>query len=330
MKIFRSITLFSMACICVIFCSKYSSADTLITNDGKEIKGIVVEDYKDRIVFSTVVGEMTVMKSDMRELSFDSEEDNLVKLAELASDRRDYSRAMSYYEMALKANPDSKAAKKGMVYLRGNLFRKEEAMKSADIKRQEEIELYGGAGAMRTEADELNEMAKTMEKSTGMTIAIKGAMPEIETVKPRSPAYEAGLRKGDLLVSVWDKLTGYLPLKELLDLLINRSAIEIRCMVERTYDVAIDPNKTVLSRFEDLLGASFVMEIAGLTISAVREEGPAVEAGLQKGDLVMAIDGKQTRYMPLKKAVELIKNSTAGAVKLTIRRNAIIWRRNEL
>ena len=31
----------------------YLSADTIYTNDNKELKGIVVEDYKDRLLFST-------------------------------------------------------------------------------------------------------------------------------------------------------------------------------------------------------------------------------------------------------------------------------------
>jgi C-terminal processing protease CtpA/Prc len=154
--------------------------------------------------------------------------------------------------------------------------------------------------------------------------------PVIESVKSGSPAYEAGLRKGDILVSVWSKLTGYLSLEEILDLLVNKSAIEIRSVIERAIEAAINPDKTMISGPEDLIGASFMMELDGLTISAVKEEGSAAYAGLQKSDLVMAIDGNQTRYMPLKKAVELIRRSNKGNVRLTIRRKAIIWRNKEL
>jgi C-terminal processing protease CtpA/Prc len=68
------------------------------------------------------------------------------------------------------------------------------------------------------------------------------------------------------------------------------------------------------------------MEIDGLTVSAVQDGA----AGLEKGDLIVAIDGKSTRYMPLKSAVNLIKSVKADAVKLTLRRNLIIWRRSEI
>lgn len=313
-----------------IGCAVSLSADTITTNERKEIKGIVVEDYRDRVVFSTVDGEIMVMKSDIRKLSFDSEEDNLVKLAEQASERRDYSRAMSYYEMALKVNPDSTPVKQGMAFLRGNVFRREETLKTADIKRQQDMELFGPQGSALQKSDDVGDMAKTLEKTTGMKIAIEDSVPVIDGLKPDSPAYEAGLRRGDKLVSVWGKLTGYLSLDEILDLLVNRSAIEIGCAVERVTDVPINPDKTIISGLESLIGASFTMDMDGLMISAVKESGPAVEAGLQDSDLVTAIDGKQTRYMPLKKAIELIRRSNEGNVKLTIRRKAIIWRNKEI
>ena len=43
---------------------------------------------------------------------------------------------------------------------------------------------------------------------------------------------------------------------------------------------------------------------------------------------MIAINGAATRYMPLKKAVELIRKLNSEYVKLKIRRKAIIWRIN--
>ncbi|MBU0880791.1 MAG: PDZ domain-containing protein [Candidatus Omnitrophica bacterium] len=330
MKIYKCVLLVVLSVIYTIGCAVSLFADTITTNDRKEIKGIVVEDYKDRVLFSTVDGEIMMMKSDMRELLFDSEEDNLVKLAEQASERRDYSRAMSYYEMALKINPDSTTVRQGMAYLRGNVFRKEESLKTAEIKRQQDMERYGSQRPAIRRSDDIDGMTKTLEKTTGLKISIEDSLPVIDDLKPDSPAYEAGLRRGDILVSVWSKLTGYLSLKEILDLLVNKSAIEINCVIERVTDVPINPDKTMISGLEDLIGASFTMEMDGLTISAVKESGSGAYAGLQNGDLVIAIDGQQTRYMPLKKAIELIKRSDEENVKLTIRRKAAIWRNKDI
>lgn len=330
MKSVNSVFVFIVFAVCTIYFTGYSIADTIITKDGKEIKGIVIEDYKDRIVFSTVEGETTVMKSDIRELLFDSEEGNLIKLAQQAIDRRDYPRAMNYYEMAQKANPDSAEARQGMVFLRGSILRSEEQKKIADTKRQEQLEASGGTAVLRSEADEIQDMERILEKTTGMTIVLTKTAPEIASVKPNSPAYEAGLRKGDLLVSVWEKLTGYLSRKEILDLLINKSAVEIRSMFERTVSVGINRDRSIMPGLEGLIGAQFAMLPEGLTITAIRDEGPAIDSGLQEGDMVMAIDGQQTRYMPLKKAIESIQKSRESTVQLTIKRKAIIWRRSEI
>ena len=76
---------------------------------------------------------LAIMKSDIKELYYDQEEENLIKLAEQAKEKKDYIRALTYYDMAFKANPDSKAAKDGLVFLEGYLFRKEQAQKAVHV-----------------------------------------------------------------------------------------------------------------------------------------------------------------------------------------------------
>ena len=306
----------------IIFVS-HTPADTIYTNDGKEIRGIVVEEYNDRLVLSTADGEVTVMKSDIRELTFDSEEDNLVRLAQQAMDRHDQSRAYSCYERALKINPDSKAAKDGLVYLQSYILRQQEAKKENDIRRQESLERSGGAV---TEGSAEEDMAATLERTAGMAIAIKDNFPQVVSVKSGSPAHEAGIRKGDILSAIWGKLTGYMSLDDIIYTLLKRSALEIRCTIERSVEVPIDPGRQMMSGPEGIIGAGLSMEIDGLTVSTAKDAA----AGLERGDLVVAINGKPTRYMRLKAAVDFIRNVKADAVTLTLRRNLIIWRRSEI
>ena len=315
----KSLILILFLIFCFLFpVTDLARADTIRTNDGKELKGIVVEDYKDRAVFSTADGEITVMKSDIRELYFDSEEDNLISLAEQAKARRDYEKAYAYYNMAFKANPYSKAAKDGLVFLQGYLFRQEEAKKEDEVKRRDEFERYGPAAATENMLkEEAGDAAEGLKESAGMALALKDGIPEVSAVAAGSPAYEAGIRKGDRLVSIWGRLTGYTPLKEVIDRLTERSSLEIKCAIERTIEAGVKPD----------IGASFVMEFDGLTVSAVKDGGQAFEAGLEKGDLIVAIDGNSARYIPLKKAVDLIKDQKKNSVKLTLRRDTLIWRR---
>jgi carboxyl-terminal processing protease len=75
----------------------------------------------------------------------------------------------------------------------------------------------------------------------------------------------------------------------------------------------------------DSIGATLSMQLGGLTISAVKEGSTASEAGLMPNDLITAINGNSTRYMPLKKAIKSIKRSRNGKVDLTVRKDMVMW-----
>ena len=316
-------TLFSVLCSL----PADSRADTLRARDGREFKGIIVEDYRDRVVLSTIDGETTVMKADIEDLSYDSEEDNMIKLAEQARDARNYSRAYGLYEMAARINPNSKAAKDGLVSLEGYLYRKEEANKEDDIKRREAVEKYGNTvSAEKSEEDVFRDGVEKVRNSLGITLEIADGIPEIRSVQPGSPAANAGLRKGDRLVSVWGRLTGYMPLKDVVAVLSEKPSLEIKCGIGRTIVVDINPGIRRLSSTSGLIGAALKMEFDGLTIEDIKEGGPAMRAGIKKGDLVTALDGRSTRYMPLKNAIEYIKSTKNDFIKLTIKREILIWR----
>lgn len=298
-----------------------SYADTIIMREGKELKGIVVEDYQDRIVFSSADGEITVMKADIRELSFDSEEDNLIKLAEQSRDRKDYARSFAYYDRALKLNPKSKLAQDGVVFLQGYLFRKEQVQKEDEVKKQEAIENFGADVEESPGAEErMRGLSDALKNNLGITIKMENEMPVVENLRLKSPAYEAGIKRGDRLAAVWGRLTGYLSLEEAMNMLLDKPSLELKITVERTLHVRLNPGNSI--------NADFSMEFDGLTVSDVKQEGAAFNAGLKKGDLVTIIDRKSTRYMPLKKALELIKHSHTGYVELVIRREILIWRKD--
>lgn len=325
----RSSLLIYLVLMLFLVFSGLAAADTINKNNGEEMKGIVVEDYKDRIVLSTPSGEKTIMKSDIKELYYDEEEDNLIKLADQAKEKKDYIRALTYYDMAYKANPNSKAAKDGLVFLEGYLFRKEQAQKEEDVKRREDLEHQGAiVPTQPAESEELSVKSSKLKKDAGITLSIVDGLPLVGSVSLHSPADEAGLTQGDKLTAIWARLTGYMELKEVLDALLDKPSLELKCTIERTVNIPINPYRLIALGTNELIGATFSMEFDGLTVIAVRDNGASHEAGLKKGDLVVAIDGKPTRYMPLKNAINMIKNSKENRVKLTVRREVLIWRRD--
>jgi len=306
-----------------------SYADTIYTNEGQEIRGIVVEDYRDRVVISTADGEIATLKSDIRQLYYDSEADNLIKLAEQSKERGDMLKAFAYYDMALRVDPNSKPAKDGIIFLQGYLFRKEQVKKEDEVRRQEEFENFGAAKIAEEKSveEKIRDMEVDMRRSLGIKLGAKDGGQVIENVRTDSPAGEAGARRNDMIVAVWGRLTGYMPLEEVMKILLEKPSLEVKCTIEREVVVFPDTRRTILSSLKDMIGATFNMQFDGLTVSDVVDGSPASKAGLLKGDLVTAIDNRPTRYMPLKNAVSLMRNTRNNYMLLKIRRELLIWRR---
>lgn len=313
-KVFISI---SLVFIYGLWTMDYGLSDTIYTKDGKELKGIIVEDYKDRILFSTADGQVTIMKSDVKELYFDTEEQNLVKLAEQSRDKGDYIKSFVYYDKVFKMNPDSKPAKDGIVFLQGYLFKKDMSQKEEVVKRHNDFEARGERAEIRSDEDIFNDNLKKLRSEYGMALLAKDGVTLVESVSVGSPAYEAGVRKGDILVAVWGRLVGYMSLREVVENLLEKNSLETKITFERNVDVEVAADGTI--------GAALTMQLEGLTISEVRDAGPAAAARLKQGDIIMQINGSSTRFMPLKKAMEMIKRSKGGRVNLTVRKDIVMW-----
>lgn len=305
-----------------------ASADTIHMKDGRELKGIVVEEYKDRLLVSTVDGEVTMMKSEIKELYFDEEETNLIKLGDQARDAKRYMKAAAYYGGALKLNPDSKGAKDGLLYLQLHISDKIDSMRSDSVRRQRDIDENGGSILVEKSDDEaLKEVQSDLSKSLGLKLCADGFMPFICLVRPDSPAEMAGMIKGDTLVAIWGRLTGYMTLREVADHLLKKASPEIRCTIERTRDVKVNKSKNIFSGPQDSIGADLTIGFDGLTIEKARRGGNISAAGLADGDIIVAIDGVSTRYMAMSKVTGIICGSV-GSVRLTFRRDLIIWKRD--
>ena len=106
---------------------------------------------------------------------------------------------------------------------------------------------------------------------------------------------------------------------------MKKASFETRCTIERGVDVRISENRNLLSNTNDLIGAALNMQLDGLTISSVKEHGEVAEAGLKQDDIIAAINGNPTSYMPLRRAIELIKISKGELVNLIIRREVVMW-----
>ena len=71
-------------------------ADTIYLNNGNIIKGLVVEEHKDRVVFSTREGEKIILNKDIDEIFFDDLEQNYYYIANRFLEEKDFERAEKY------------------------------------------------------------------------------------------------------------------------------------------------------------------------------------------------------------------------------------------
>lgn len=308
--------------LCFILCKIPALADVIYLKNGKEIKGIIVEDYKDRVMISTYEGEKTVPKKDIQKMVYDLIEQNLVKMGDTYMSRREYEKAYFYYEKARKANPDYKLAREKLNYVMGYLFRKREKEKLDDIKRRQEFEKWPSE---RRKGEEEKDIEKELEDSTGIEITEEENRIKIKKVLEDSPADVAGLKANDILISLWGKFTGYMSEEEVARLLVEEGVGELKIAMER--DVTVKKEAGFDRNYKNIIGGKINVLENGLTISDLEHEGRGWKAGLKNKDLIIAINGTQTRYMPLKTAVRIIENRNNDKLIFTVQRDVTMWRK---
>ncbi len=71
-------------------------------------------------------------------------------------------------------------------------------------------------------------------------------------------------------------------------------------------------------------------ETANLIVHSSIKGSPAAKSGIKPGDLILSIDGKSTKGMGLKEAIELIKGEEGSNVRIVIQRMNASGKRNQV
>lgn len=304
------------------------SADTIYLKDGQEVKGVIVEDYHDRIIISTEKGEIGTAKKDIEKISYSDLADNFVKLGAYYKDKGDYKTALYYYEAAYKIAPDMKEAREGSLLVNSLLFNKKESDLAEQVRLRQDTEEKLGVQAGNEDISQsaiLGKKAQEILNRTGLSVQILGNDIAVKEVLRGSPAREAGVDKGDIIVSVWGKLLRYMQIKDVYDLFLKGSSNEIKLVVSREIKVLLKRNG-FFKGSEDMIGARLVMELEGLTVKEVMPQGPFDKAGVLKGDRITRIGDSPTRYISLEAVCETIEKTQADSLIFEIQRELSFWR----
>ena len=305
------------------------SADMVIMKDEKRIKGVVVEDYRDRIVFSTIDGEIWIMRKKIERIIYDLEEQNFTSLAYYYQDREQYRKAYYYYEKALAVNPDYKEAKQGLSYTEIYIQQTGRRLKLDELKRRNEETEWNKMGGIVYLEKKTSEgpIEAQAERELGLTLKAVNGVYVVSKVTFNSPAKRAKIKKKDILVAAWGRLLAYMEPEDVFKKLLTSGIMDIHVTIERPYFLNLSRGK---DSYDAIIGGKLAFtEMEGLKFIEVYEDGSARKKGIKKDDIVVKLQDRSTRYMSFKEVEQIITSRKGDSLSLKIKRNVVIWREKE-
>lgn len=291
-----------------------ASADTVYLKEKGAIKGIIVEDYVDRIFYSTIDGEKEILKQDILKIEYDEPIDNLTNMGNSAFEKGYYKEALKYYLMAQQLNPNITTLNNKIYHTEITIYKTPEIKKRDQIAIKNEI-ISGYVNAPSSSSKITPDDA--LKKDLGISLsAKKGGRFYVDGLAKDSPFKKAGVRKGDAIVAVWSKLCDYLNLKELHDLLAKSHEAMVMITIERN---------VVLPKGNSPLGAKLEIKWEGAVLDVVYDKTVAKKAGLKQGDLLVQVAKKSIRYTPLKTVMDLLNLRDSKTI-ITIRRRLTVFK----
>ncbi len=307
----RIARLFVVFLILTLFSASTGHADLIYFKNGNSSRGMVIEEYKDRIVFSTVDGEITIEKKRVDRVEYDDPEMNIMTAGDNAFEKGKYKTAYRYYSLAHEINSDSGMITKKMDQAFLLAFKEKETYRRDLMDKLTMLEGTGQPAAKELTTEEM------LKEKLGIVLS---RTPEgrfkIAAMSINSPFREAGFKLGDFIISVWSRMSSYISLEELARMFLAEDQHTIKIVLRR--------NIKFKKEMKERLGAKFDMEWDGMTTKKVLSGGVSDLAGLEENDVIIAVNNKSIRYTKMKSVLRLLNN--VGRVDVTIQRNVTVFR----
>jgi membrane-associated protease RseP (regulator of RpoE activity) len=284
--------------------STYVFADTIFLTSGQQIKGLVVEEYADRVILNTPDGEVLIMKDLIDDIFYDLPEQNYLYLGNRALTDLNFSVAQSLYQKSLDLNPDFTEAHDALMFL-------------DDFRDRREF------GINRWLSDRL---LVAVRRSLGVVIKPARGEYVVDAVIDKSPAAAAHIRKNDTLTAVWSKNIKYMLPDDALQFFVGKPGTSVKLTIRRCVTLRNDLPGAFRGKEKQLWLDVGVAEGKGLVVASVNETSQLQTAELKKYDRIVLINGKPTRYMPLEDIKKMIARTGKEALYLEIERDVLLYR----
>ncbi len=294
-----------------------AAADTILLKDGSELKGVIVEEFADRVTLSAEGGEQSILAAKIERIIYDAPEQSYIRQGNLAFDRELYDEATRRYQQALQANPKSLEAKQRLVMAQTAAARqRDQQLRERVARAQAAAQWRPGKAQLAAPSSPSLDPAQRLEERLGLALEMQQEQAQVSRVVARSPVAEAGIRQRDRLVAVAGRPAKYVPLPEMIRRLSEGpDHSEARVTIERDVELAVGR-----------AGVALALRDVGLVVDAVEPQGSAAEVGVKAGDRVVTLAGQPTRYMPLREAERALGHSESGTVPMTFQRDVSMWR----
>ncbi|MBU1894183.1 MAG: PDZ domain-containing protein [Candidatus Omnitrophica bacterium] len=317
-KIMGFLFIFSMGIIC-----QRGHADTIVLKNDEPVKGVVVESFKDRVVVSTMDGEKVIMRTDINQLVYDREEQNLVSLAEFYQDKEQFSKAYYCYSKALGINPEYKKAKEGLHYVGVYVINSDRRQKLDHVQKMNEGEKER-QGIIKENI--VQDKSQKLKDTLGLVLSKVQQNSVVSEVVKGTPAAKAGVQKGDIIFAAWGRSAGYMDSEEILDRLLS-PLMDVQITIERDYKIYLEDS---VEKYGNKAGIKLgYSEMEGMGVEDLAARGAASEAGIQTGDIVVEVQGQSVRYMTIQEVDSIINSQKTKELSLKIKRDVVIWKNLE-
>lgn len=267
-------------------------ADVIYYRTGGTLKGLIVEEHRDRVVVSTEEGEKPILRGDIDEVFYDDAERNYLYLGNEALALREFAMAKGLFRKALQIFPRFQEAEDALHRLEDLKLKEESGFKAHDP------------------LEALHEQwGLNLSRQGQKWVVVQGAAEGLL-------AYRSGIASGDALVSFWGDSLAYLNVVEVAETLVGPPGSAVKLTLSR--EVSLPGDATP--------GITLSMQRLGLTVAAVGPLGRAGRTGLVPGDRIVAMDGKSTRYLPFSQARRILQEAGERGTVLLIHRDRMIRR----